>query len=113
MRGPISPEPGDSAVSNRSPRYPEVPAEFLFLVPVLTFLVYVSLVPSLLRTSSPPTGDQPFYLMNTISLVREGNLAAPNTRARHDEDAFYSLAPRPRGFTGQKAPYPLPPDRIF
>ena len=75
----------------------------------MTFAVYVSLIPSLLRTSSPPTGDQPFYLMDTISLVQDGDLNVANNYARHDEDFFYSLAPHPRDFTGQTAPYPLPP----
>ena len=94
------------------PQNPKVPAQFLFLVPLLTFLVYVSVIPSLLKTSSPPTGDQPFYLMDTISLVQDRDLDVANNYAHHDEDLFYSLAPRPRGFTGQTAPYPLPPDLI-
>jgi sugar lactone lactonase YvrE len=92
-----------------SARRLRVPPPFLFLVPALTFAVSVSLIPSLLRTSSPPTGDQPFYLMDTISLVQDGDLDVANNYARHDEDFFYSLAPHPRGFTGQTAPYPLPP----
>jgi hypothetical protein len=35
-----------------------------------------------------------------------------NNYADGDEDAFYSRAPHPRGFTGQSAPYPLPPHLI-
>ncbi len=72
----------------------------------------MSLVPALLRTSSPPTGDQAHYLMDTISLATDGDLDVANNYARHDEDWFYARAFRPRGYTGQSAPYPLPPDPI-
>lgn len=113
MPGPISPAHRDCALSDGNPEHFKVPDRFLLLVPVLTILVYLSLVPSLLRSSNPPTGDQPFYLMDTISLVQDGDLDVANNYARHDEDAFYSLAPHPRGYTSQSAPYPLPPDLIF
>ncbi len=91
---------------------PRVRPAFLLLIWVLAFIVYLMLVPALLRTSSPPTGDQPYYLMDAISLVQDGDLDVANNYARHDEDAFYGLAPRPRGFSAQSAPYPLPPHLI-
>jgi hypothetical protein len=50
--------------------------------------------------------------MDAISLVQDGDLDVSNNFANRDEDAFYSRAPRPRGFTGQSAPYPLPPHLI-
>jgi hypothetical protein len=89
-----------------------VRARSLLLLAAFPFLVYLSLIPSLLRTSSPPTGDQPFYLIDAISLVQDGDLDVSNNFANRDEDAFYSRAPRPRGFSGQGAPYPLPPHLI-
>ena len=89
-----------------------VRARSLLALAAFAFLVYLLLIPTLLRTSSPPTGDQPFYLMDAISLVQDGDLDVSNNFANHDEDAFYSRAPRPRGFTGQSAPYPLPPHLI-
>jgi hypothetical protein len=79
----------------------------------LTFLVYVALVPNFLKYSSPPTGDQPFYLMVTISLVQDHDIDLANNYAAHDEDKFYSLAPRPEGFVGMGAPYPLPPHPAY
>ncbi len=86
--------------------------QFLLLLAAFAFVVSLSLVPALLRTSSPPTGDQPYYLMDAISLVRDGDLDVSNNYAHRDENAFYFLAPRPRGFRGQSAPYPLPPHLI-
>jgi hypothetical protein len=74
-----------------------------------SFAVYVALIPNFLRFSNPPTGDQPLYLMDTISLVQDGDLNVANNYAQHDEDKFYKLAPHPTPFAGQSAPYPLPP----
>ena len=79
----------------------------------ITFLFYVALVPNFLKYSSPPTGDQPFYLMMTISLVQDGDLDLANNFAARDEDKFYSMAPRPEGFVGMGAPYPLPPHPAY
>lgn len=78
----------------------------------ITFLIYVALVPHVLNYSSPPTGDQPFYLMQTLSLVQDRDLNLANNLANHDEDKFYSLAPHPPDFVGMGAPYPLPPTHI-
>ncbi|MFL5734679.1 MAG: SMP-30/gluconolactonase/LRE family protein [Chloroflexia bacterium] len=75
----------------------------------LTLLLYVALIPNFLRFSNPPTGDQPFYLMDTMSIVQDGDLNVANNYAQHDEDKFYKLAPRPEPFAGESAPYPLPP----
>src|SRR5438876_4833800 len=66
----------------------------------IAFLVYVALIPHFLRYSNPPTGDQPFYLMDTISLVQDGDLNVANNYAHRDEDKFYSLAPHPPDFVG-------------
>ena len=64
----------------------------------LTLLVYVALVPRFLQYSSPPTGDQPFYLMDTISLAKDGDLNVRNNYDEGDYDLFYKLAPHPPGF---------------
>src|SRR5216683_473770 len=74
-----------------------------------TFVLYVALIPRVLLYSSPPTGDQAYYLIETISLVQDGDFNVANNYAQHDEDKFYSLAPHPSGFVGISAPYPLPP----
>ncbi len=113
MPRPLWPTPADLAFSSESD-LPDLRVRLrsLLLLAAFAFLAYLSLVPSLLRTSSPPTGDQPFYLMDAISLVKDGDLDVANNFADRDEDFFYSRAPRPRGFTGQSAPYPLPPHLI-
>src|SRR4051794_10346823 len=73
---------------------------------VLTFGVYVALIPHFLRFANPPTGDQPFYLMDTISLVQDGDLDVANNYKQGDFDQFYKL--KPPDFAGMTAPYPLP-----
>lgn len=74
-----------------------------------TFLIYLACIPRILLYSNPPTGDQPFYLMDAISIVQDGDLNLANNYARHDFDTFYQRAPHPPGFVGIRAPYPLPP----
>jgi hypothetical protein len=81
----------------------------LLLLLALTLLVYVAAIPRILLDSSPPTGDQPFYLMDAISIVQDHDLNLTNNYANHDFDKFYGLAPHPAGFVGINAPYPLPP----
>jgi hypothetical protein len=74
----------------------------------LTLLVYLVFVPRFLRYSSPPTGDQPFYLLDTISMVQDGDLELSNNYANLDEEKFYKLVPHPPDFVGMSAPSPLP-----
>jgi hypothetical protein len=73
----------------------------------VTFLVYVAFIPHFLLYSSPPTGDQPFYLMDMASLVQDGDLNVKNNYDQQDEAKFYELAPHPPGFVGMSAPRPL------
>ncbi|MEO6457304.1 MAG: hypothetical protein ABIO92_03375 [Chloroflexia bacterium] len=75
---------------------------------LLTFIVYVALIPKFVLYSSPPTGDQPFYLMDVISMVQDGDLNLKNNYDNSDFDKFYGLAPHPPNFVGMGAPYPLP-----
>lgn len=73
------------------------------------FLAYVVAIPRFVLYSSPPTGDQPFYLMDTISLFQDRDLNLRNNYENRDEDKFYGQAPHPDAFVGISAPYPLPP----
>jgi hypothetical protein len=66
-------------------------------------------VPRFILYSSPPTGDQAFYLMITSSLAEDRDINVANNYAQRDYDKFYGLAPRPEGFVGIDAPYPLYP----
>ncbi len=77
---------------------------------LVTFLLYVSLIPHFILYSSPPTGDQPFYLMDVASIVQDFDLNVKNNYDSKDYDKLYSLAPHPPGFVGMttiNAPYPL------
>lgn len=71
------------------------------------FLIYLAFLPRFLRYCSPPSGDQPFYLMDTVSLVQDHDLNVKNNYDNHDEEKFFSLAPHPRGFVGMSVPNPL------
>jgi hypothetical protein len=66
----------------------------------LSFTIYVALVPWFILYSSPPSGDQAFYLMVVASLAQDGDLNLRNNYAARDEEKFYSLAPHPPGFVG-------------
>jgi hypothetical protein len=74
----------------------------------IAFLLYLALLPHFLLYSSPPTGDQPYYLMDIASLVQDGDLNVKNNYDQHDDEKFYSLAPHPPGFVGMSAPHPVP-----
>src|SRR5438270_10339823 len=109
----------DTQAKGGAPGYalPEVPASadlarvrMRVVWPVLCFgltlLVYLALIPRFLLYSSPPTGDQPFYLMDIISLAKDGDLNVKNNYDNGDYDLFYKLNPRPPGYVGMSAPYP-------
>ena len=100
-RGPVVPPAADLAPARVHPLWLVV----CFAAPVL---LYLALLPHFLLYSSPPTGDQPFYLMDVISLVQDGDLNVKNNYDNHDEEKFYDLAPHPPGFVGMSAPHPLP-----
>ncbi len=108
------PAPQESAPTPLAPRWADLPnvktpKRWVALCLGITFLIYLAFVPVFLNYSSPPTGDQPFYLMDTISIVQNGDLNVKNNYDNRDEDKFYGLAPHPEGFVGMGAPYPLPP----
>jgi hypothetical protein len=77
----------------------------------VAFVIYVALVPRFVRYANPPTGDQPYYLMDALSILQDGDLNLRNNFEQRDEDKFYARAPHPDGFVGMAAPYPLPPLR--
>jgi hypothetical protein len=95
-------------LDRRSPHGELLLLRWVALCFAATFAVYLVFVPRILLYSSPPTGDQAYYLMDTISLVQDFDVNVANNYAQHDEDKFYSLAPHPPGFVGIAAPYPLP-----
>ncbi len=86
-----------------------LPSRWIALCFTLTFLIYLAFIPQIIKYSNPPTGDQAFYLMDTISLAQDGDLELSNNYNNLDEDKFYSLAPQPDDYVGISAPYPLTP----
>jgi hypothetical protein len=99
---PLPPAPdADLAPARVRPTWPI----FCFLA---AFLLYVALIPHFLLYASPPSGDQPYYLIDVASLVQDGDLNVKNNYDNHDEQKFYSLAPHPPGFVGMSVPNPLP-----
>lgn len=87
----------------------DCPRSWIVLAFVVPLVVYAALVPRFLLYSSPPTGDQPFYLLMTASLVQDADLDLRNNYESRDYGKFYERAPRPPGFVGMTAPDPLPP----
>src|SRR5437870_1503110 len=80
-----------------------------------TFALMLVLVPQITSHLSPITGDEPFYLMTDISIIKDGDLNECNNYRQRDEawiyPDFYSKGtPRPAGWQGwTSVPYPLPP----
>jgi hypothetical protein len=60
-----------------------------------TFAVYAALIPRVLLYSSPPTGDQAYYLMEAISLVQDldFNVAVATATLRCRVRADWPTAP--------------------
>ncbi|MFL5732069.1 MAG: hypothetical protein ACJ78Q_02615 [Chloroflexia bacterium] len=88
--------------------HPHIKPHWVQLCFTITFAVYLALIPQLLRFSNPPTGDQVFYLMDTASLAQDFDLNVANNYDNVDEAKFYQLAPKPDGYVGMQAPFPLP-----
>ncbi|MSQ23724.1 MAG: hypothetical protein EXR58_04100 [Chloroflexi bacterium] len=82
----------------------EPPRPLRLWVPIVVFAatcaIYVATIPHFVLFASPPTGDQPSYLMITASLAEDRDFDLANQFANHEEDRFYSLAPHPPGFVG-------------
>src|SRR4051812_15276839 len=75
-------------------------ARWLTVVIVATLAAYLAIVPMVLARLDPMTGDEPFYVMTAISLVRDHDLDESNNYGQRDYDAFYRSAPFPPGWRG-------------
>jgi hypothetical protein len=76
----------------------------------ITLIGYLAVTPVILDRLSPLTGDEPFYVMTAISLVRDRNLDETDNYARRDYHEFYPDDPLPEGWNGWPSfPRTLPP----
>ena len=67
---------------------------------LVSFLVLALFTPRVTTYLDPTTGDEPFYLMTAISILKDGDLNECNNYTQHDELAIY---PPGAGF-GSKRP---------
>lgn len=73
-------------------------------------IFYAAMVPAILRYLDPVTGDEPFYIMTAISMIRDGDLKESNNYADRDFEEFYPPDPLPADWQGWPAfPRTLPP----
>lgn len=82
----------------------------LLWVIVLAFLLLLATLPRALERLAPLTGDEPFYVMTAISILRDGDLNEANNYAQRDYDELYPSDPVPNGWRGWPSfPRDLPP----
>jgi hypothetical protein len=80
------------------------------IVLIITAAAYAVLLPAFLTRLDPLTGDEPFYVMTAISIVRDGDLDEANNYADRDYLEFYPELPLASDWQGWKAfPARLPP----
>ena len=73
-------------------------------------LFYVVVAAQFMDRLQPLTGDEPFYVMTAISILRDGDLDESNNYANRDYDEFYPDDPLPGSWNGWPAfPRTLPP----
>lgn len=73
-------------------------------------IFYLAMVPTVLDHLDPITGDEPFYVMTAISIIRDRDLDESNNYAKRDFEDFYPEEPLPLGWKGWPAfPRDLPP----
>ena len=73
-------------------------------------LIYALTIPNVLTRLNPLTGDEPYYVMTAISLLRDRDLNEANNYANRDYLEFYPADPLPAGWRGWPAfPRVLPP----
>ncbi len=78
---------------------------------VVTLAIYVLMTTYTLRFIEPPTGDQPHYLLETISLLDDGDLDLRNNYTTDESFGQFSSPGRQRGgFRGIPVSYRLHPD---
>jgi hypothetical protein len=63
---------------------------------LLSFLVYQLAAFILIAEGASFTGDEPFYLMTTVSLAKDADINLANNYAQHDYFSFYSKKDNPR-----------------
>jgi hypothetical protein len=81
-------------VDNNPDQQPPTPEEKpvrwweVWLVGLLAWLVLLALIPHILDRLNPPTGDEPFYLTTTISLLYDHDLDETNNYKNRDYWSF-------------------------
>lgn len=82
----------------------------LLAVMGVTAIFYAAMLSPVLEHLDPITGDEPFYVMTAISIVRDRDLDETNNYANRDFEEFYPEEPLPAGWRGWPAfPRELPP----
>lgn len=77
---------------------------------LLFLAVYAIFAPRFMRYLNPLTGDEPYYVMTGLSIVRDGDLNEANNYAQQDYQSFYPPDPLPANWQGWPAfPRTLPP----
>ena len=77
---------------------------------LLTLIFYLVIFPNVLTRLNPLTGDEPFYVMTAISLIRDHDLNEANNYQLRQYDAFYPPDPLPSNWQGWPSfPRTLPP----
>lgn len=80
-----------------------------------TFLVLALFAPRIMTYLNPVTGDEPFYMMTAISILKDGDLNECNNYKQQDEASFHPDfyargSDYPEGWQGwSSTPFPLPP----
>jgi hypothetical protein len=91
-------------------RWPQPASTELIAIFLATLAVYLLVAVRLLPFVEPPTGDQPHYLMQTISLVEDGDLDLRNNYTTGASFSQFSAPGRRRaGFQGIPVSYELAP----
>lgn len=76
----------------------------------LFLALYALFLPRMVGALDPLTGDEPFYVMTALSILRDGDIEESNNYARRDYESFYPPNPLPAGWRGWPAfPRTLPP----
>jgi hypothetical protein len=82
----------------------------LAAVVTITAVFYIVMAGRFIDRLEPLTGDEPFYVMTAISIIRDHDLDEANNYAVRDYDEFYPSEPLPVGWDGWTAfPRTLPP----
>jgi hypothetical protein len=103
--GPGHAGPGHDGPGLTGPSFAELVGIFL-----ATLAIYLGIGVRLLPYVEPPTGDQPHYLLQTISLVEDGDLDLHNNYTTAQSFSQFSAPGRRRaGFRGIPVAYELDP----